>query len=220
MTLYDHPLISLEETVRLCEIVQSSQDETSQREAMDALIKAHARLVLTRARKKYRRNSHLQIEDLTQEGFIGLMRAVNKFDPTRGVQFSTYATIWIDHFIQRVYENEEFMIRFPSYRHEIANSEGKPLQNLTELLGVSVDSFHDLEWVQYQPELESQELSLPTGALDNLEPREKQVLILYYGIEEGSKPATLREIGVLLGISHEKVRIIRNKALVKIKNEV
>jgi RNA polymerase sigma-32 factor len=65
------------------------------RAARDALVKANLRLVVKFANEYARRNRHVHIDDLVQEGNIGLLLAVDKFDPERGIKFGTYAAFWI-----------------------------------------------------------------------------------------------------------------------------
>ncbi|WP_165253091.1 sigma-70 family RNA polymerase sigma factor [Paludisphaera soli] len=85
-------------------------------QAREELILANLRLVLSIAAEFRARNRAIDLEDLIQEGNIGLMRAVRDFDPeAHGTRFVTYASCWIRHHIQRVLAEQSSMIRFPYY---------------------------------------------------------------------------------------------------------
>lgn len=88
--------------------------------ARDRLISANMRLVAAVANKARSMCSHLLIEDLMQEGAIGLARAAEKFDPARGYKFSTYAYWWIRQGITRAWENQENTIRLPGCIQKMA----------------------------------------------------------------------------------------------------
>jgi RNA polymerase primary sigma factor len=101
-----HPLLSAEDEVRL-----SKRVEQGDKEAKDQMINSNLRLVVSLA-KKYQGND-LPLLDLIQEGILGLIRAVEKFDWRRGYKFSTYATFWIRQAIQRGIANKARTIRIP-----------------------------------------------------------------------------------------------------------
>src|SRR5690606_33959189 len=89
------------------------------RRAADDLVAANQRLVMSIA-QKYRRscNASLEIDDLFEEGYFGLARAVEKFDWRRGFKFSTYATWWIRQAITRAIANQSRAIRLPVHAHD------------------------------------------------------------------------------------------------------
>lgn len=89
------------------------------RKAKNRMIEANIRLVATIAQKYAPARVHLEIEDLMQEGILGLARAVEMFDHGRGYKFSTYAYWWILQAIQRAIETQEMPIRHPSYVQQI-----------------------------------------------------------------------------------------------------
>ena len=103
-----HQLLSREEEIALAKRIEQA-DESARSE----LIQANLRLVVSVAAKYQGHN--VPLEDLIQEGNIGLMRAVNKFDYRRGFKFSTYAIWWIRQAIMRMLDNCSRSIRLPSY---------------------------------------------------------------------------------------------------------
>ncbi|MFO0839449.1 MAG: RNA polymerase sigma factor RpoD/SigA [Phycisphaerae bacterium] len=113
-----------------------SQHETIQREAAVArnrMIQANLRLVISVA--KNFRNRGLPMEDLVNEGNVGLVNAVDRFDPAVGSRFSTYASYWIDQAIRRAVQNSAQMIHIPSYLMEQIGHMRLAVRALEEKLG-------------------------------------------------------------------------------------
>lgn len=102
------PLLTAEEEVQLTRAVQAGDQQARQR-----LIESNMRLVINIA-KTYR-NRAIPLEDLIQEGAIGLMQAAERFDPDKGFRFSTYATHWIRQAIGRAIDNKSKAIRLPAH---------------------------------------------------------------------------------------------------------
>ncbi|HVL98975.1 MAG TPA: sigma-70 family RNA polymerase sigma factor [Egibacteraceae bacterium] len=92
------------------------EQATQGREAFDSFVSANLRLVVAEA-TKFGRRSHLDLDELIQEGNLGLIRAVEKFDWRRGLRFSTYATWWIQKALQRGTAQHERTIRLPAGVH-------------------------------------------------------------------------------------------------------
>jgi RNA polymerase primary sigma factor len=102
-------------------------------EARNRMIHANLRLVISVA--KTFRNRGLPMEDLVEEGNVGLMNAVDRFDPSMGSRFSTYASYWIDQAIRRAVQNATQMIHIPSYLMEQIGHMKLALRQLSDRLG-------------------------------------------------------------------------------------
>ena len=102
--------------------------------AKTELIEANLRLVVSVA-KKYNSNTSIPFLDLVQEGNMGLMHAVEKFDFTRGFKFSTYATYWIKQYIQRAIADQGRAIRVPVHIVEANNLINRTERQLTQTFG-------------------------------------------------------------------------------------
>lgn len=124
-----YPLLTYEQEVAICKRIANG-DKTAESE----LVEANLRLVVSIA-KKYAHNTSLSFLDLIQEGNIGLMKAIKKFDYTKGFKFSTYATYWIRQAMNRAIADQSRTIRMPVHINELLVKISKVRKQLTQTLG-------------------------------------------------------------------------------------
>lgn len=244
-------LISAEEEVELARRIK-----TGDRKALEKLTKANLRFVVSVA-KQYQ-NQGLSLPDLINEGNIGLLKAAEKFDETRGFKFISYAVWWIRQSILQAIAEQGSVVRLPLNQvgsvnrinkvlskfeqenerrpsvDEIADKTDLPHEKIEDVLKVNTrqvsvdapmadgDGTSMIDFMQSDSDSSTDEELLKeslraeiASALSVLNDRERNVIEAFYGINQPE--CTMEEIGKKYGLTRERVRQIREKAIRRLK---
>jgi RNA polymerase primary sigma factor len=249
-----YPLINREQEADLARRIRTGDDG-----ALETLVRSNLRFVVSVA-KRYQ-NQGVSLADLINEGNIGLMRAAQKFDETKGIKFISYAVWWIRQAILQALAEQSRIVRVPLSRAGTLHRIGKRSSSLTQELGreptveeiaeeleLSEDEIkHTLAMAQTHLSLDAPLVPGEDGqlldyvsdqfaagpddelytealtrsideALDTLSEREAKVLRLYFGLGD-TDPLTLEQIGERFGITRERVRQIKERALSRLRHQ-
>jgi RNA polymerase primary sigma factor len=204
----------LKEIDRVPLLSEEEERELVERKDKEHLILANLRLVVSIAKNFTGRG--LSFPDLIQEGNIGLMIAVEKYQLGKGTRLSTYATYWIKQRIHRAL-NTIPLIRVPAHVYKLKKMKvlTEQQKELVKLAAVSVERIGERKHFPIREE-EREEREEINISLDSLDARTQVIMKMRFGLD-GYKEHTLQEIGNKFGLCKERIRQIETKALEELR---
>lgn len=241
------------------EVVLARQTREGDHDALNKLVKSNLRFVVKVA-KEYQ-NQGLPLIDLIHEGNLGLIKATNRFDETRGFRFISYAVWWIRQSILQALAEHARIVRLPLNRVSLINKVNVMVRELMQYYdreptteeiskildipahdvkeALNTENFHvSLDQPKFQNEegnlkdyLQNPNTLMPDDSLLNdslkeevrrvlktLSPREERVIKMYFGLDY-ERPLTLDEIGDQLKHTRERIRQIKERALIRLRHQ-
>jgi RNA polymerase primary sigma factor len=241
------------------EVVLARQTREGNHDALNKLVKSNLRFVVKVA-KEYQ-NQGLPLIDLIHEGNLGLIKATNRFDETRGFRFISYAVWWIRQSILQALAEQARIVRLPLNRVSLINKVNVMVRELMQYYdreptteeiskildipahdvkeALNTENFHiSLDQPIFQNEegdlkdyLQNPNTQMPDECLLNdslkeeirrvlktLSPREERVIKMYFGLDY-ERPLTLDEIGDQLKLTRERIRQIKERALIRLRHQ-
>jgi RNA polymerase primary sigma factor len=225
-------LLTLEEETAIAVRIQNGD-----KEAINELVKANLKFVISVA-KSYQ-GLGLPLSDLISEGNLGLIKAANRFDPSRGFKFISYAVHWIKQSIMQSLNDNSRMIRLPAnIINKISQSNRELLDGVGELekeyptcvsinspigefngyeLGdmIKDDSIDTLDVLTHETEKLKKIVNKTLNCLDE---RERGIIECYFGLNTHCEPMTLEAIGDKYRLTKERIRQIKEKAIRRLRH--
>jgi len=249
-----YELLTVEEEVAYARSIKQGDDE-----ALDKMVKGNLRFVVSVA-KQYQ-NQGLSLSDLINEGNLGLIKAAQRFDESRGFKFISYAVWWIRQSILQALAEHSRIVRLPQNKLSTINKINKAftsleqqferepqIQEVAESLAISPEDVkqsllnvkrlismdaklkEDDDSGSYYDVIENEDTPKPDATLlheslskeiervlNTLSLRESEIIKYYYGLL-GNKPKTLEEISGIMGLTKERIRQIKERTILKLKN--
>ncbi|MCR5761613.1 MAG: RNA polymerase sigma factor RpoD/SigA [Sphaerochaetaceae bacterium] len=189
------------------------------REARAKLVESNSRFVISIAKQFQGRG--LPLSDLISEGNVGLLVAIDKFEPETGNHFISYAIWWIRQSILKALNEKSRMVRLPANKIKDADIYGINVTSLDTPINDEEDSSLGdvIQSSEDSPEDTVVEQSLTEAidkALSSFDEKERDIIIRRFGLHN-TEPMSLQEIGTLYGVTKERIRQIEKKVLTSMR---